>query len=104
MQGIYGAPSLHQLWEELKEKYVGQTWWREGCCPHQYSRLLGSTLAEVENLPWVEIPHEGLDDLGSLSEQGRLQQGTGSSQWTQGTRHLVLRTTAFWGGLRKSLA
>lgn len=43
------------------------TWMgRERCCPHQYSRLLGSTLAEVENLPWVEIPHEGLDDLGSL--------------------------------------
>lgn len=39
---------------------------REGCCPHQYSRLLGSTLAEVKHLPWVEIPHEGLDDLGSL--------------------------------------
>lgn len=43
------------------------TWMgRERCCPHQYSRLLGSTLAEVKNLPWVEIPHEGLDDFGSL--------------------------------------
>lgn len=43
------------------------------CCHHQYSRLLGSTLAEVENLPWVEIPHEGLDDLGSLWGEERLQ-------------------------------
>lgn len=32
----------------------------------QYSRLLGTALAEVKNLPWVEIPHEGLDYLGSL--------------------------------------
>lgn len=57
-QGSYGASGLCQLQNEL--------WGREGCCPHQYSRLLGSTLAEVKHLPWVEIPHEGLDDLGSL--------------------------------------
>lgn len=82
VQGIYGASSLYEPWEELEEKYVEQRWWREGGCSHQYSRLLGSTLAEVENLPWVEIPHEGLDDLGSLSGQGRLQQGTGEGTWS----------------------
>lgn len=79
---------------------LGRTLWgREGCCPHQYSRLLGSTLAEVENLPWVEIPHEGLDDLGSLGGEERLQV-TGSSQWTaeKGVwSRGWAKTTLFWG-------
>lgn len=67
---LYTGATEHQAsathenssWEES----LGQEWGREECFPHQYSRLLGSTLAEVKNLPWVEIPHEGLDDLGSL--------------------------------------
>lgn len=39
--------------------------------PGRYSRLLGPSLAQVKDLPGVEIPEEGLDDLGALWEARR---------------------------------
>lgn len=79
-QGNYGALGFYQPWEELWGGISGAGMGDGRVLLHQYSRLLGSTLAEVKNLPWVEIPHEGLDDLGSLWGEERLQV-TGSSQW-----------------------
>lgn len=36
--------------------------------------LPGSSLGQVEHLPGVQVPHEGLEDLGSLLDGGSTQQ------------------------------
>lgn len=51
--------------------------------------LSGSSLRQVEHLPRVQIPHEGLDDLGSL-KNGRGKKTTFEvkvqNDWTRMTK------------------
>lgn len=53
--------------------------------PGKYLRLLGPSLAQVKDLPGIEIPEEGLDDLGALWET-RSRQGRGGGGWGGGSQ------------------
>ena len=46
--------------------------------PGRYLRLPGAPLAQVKDLPGIQIPEEGLDDLGALWET-RSRQGSGEA-------------------------
>lgn len=48
----------------------------------KYLRLLGPSLAQVKDLAGIEIPEEGLDDLGALwGTRGQEGQRRGSQGW-----------------------
>lgn len=51
--------------------------------PGRYLRLPGTPLAQVKDLPGIQIPEEGLDDLGALRET-RSRQGSGEASGVGG--------------------
>lgn len=51
--------------------------------PDRYLRLPGAPLAQVKDLPGIQIPEEGLDDLGTLWET-RSRQGSGEAVRVEG--------------------